>query len=510
MVRIFVPKAIGRLIRKPKLMLPPMLALHTVISKSGNGVYASSDRLFKGAVFGRDSLVVADDLMTLRPQLTRRILLTMARLQGLKHHSENEEEPGKIVHEYRTRVVDGRRLKGVPLEIFDNLSKRWGGTSDSLIYYGSVDSTPQFIRTLNDYCDFYGQRILWRKIVRHDGSKATMLDAMIEALAWLERKLEDSRSGLLEYHAHNREGIENQAWKDSKEFYVHEDGRFVNHARPVGSIEVQGIAYDALMAARDYLPQRAGELKTKAHKLRDRTIELLWQPDKEYFALGTDFDDKGKLRIIKTTTANPASLLNSRFFEELEQSEKETYVSGIVRNIMGTEFLTDAGVRSRGLSEANLIPFWDYHGSYVSWPKETWDVAKGLRRQSFPALSKQLENRLLNVIKKSRGYPEFLYVDPRGRVLGSSSAAHRHTHTLRVKSRNVPESIQAWTVSAIVAILADRRPGFRLRRRKQQEWQTELEKEVLAHIPKVSHLKTAITLNARYPDYPYELTKEHF
>jgi glycogen debranching enzyme len=370
MVRIFVPKAIGRLIRKPKLMLPPMLALHTVISKSGNGVYASSDRLFKGAVFGRDSLVVADDLMTLRPQLTRRILLTMARLQGLKHHSENEEEPGKIVHEYRTRVVDGRRLKGVPLEIFDNLSKRWGGTSDSLIYYGSVDN--------------------------------------------------------------------------------------------------------------------------------------------EDFALGTDFDEKGKLRIIKTTTANPASLLNSRFFEELEQSEKETYVSGIVRNIMGTEFLTDAGVRSRGLSEANLIPFWDYHGSYVSWPKETWDVAKGLRRQSFPALSKQLENRLLNVIKKSRGYPEFLYVDPRGRVLGSSSAAHRHTHTLRVKSRNVPESIQAWTVSAIVAILADRRPGFRLRRRKQQEWQTELEKEVLAHIPKVSHLKTAITLNARYPDYPYELTKEHF
>lgn len=510
MVRFFVPKAVGRLIRKPKLMLPPMLALRSVTSKSGNGVYASSDRLFKGAVFGRDSLVVAEDLMTLRPQLVKRILITMARLQGLKHHATNEEEPGKIVHEYRTKTVDGRKLSGVPLEIFENLSKRWGGTEQSLVYYGSVDSTPQFIRTLCEYCDFYGQRILWQNVKRLDGSTVTMLDAMVDALAWLDRKLETSHSGMIEYHAHNREGIENQAWKDSKEFYVHENGRFVNHSKPVASIEVQGLAYDALIAARDYLPQRANELKTKAHKLRDRTFEVLWQSDKEYFALGTDFDDHNKLRVIRTTTANPAALLNSHLFDELPQSQKELYISGIVRNIMGTEFLTDAGIRSRGLSEANLIPFWDYHGSFVSWPKETSDIARGLRRQGFPALSKQLENRLLNVVRKSRGYPEFLYVDPRGRVLGSSSAAHRQTHTLRVRSRHVPETIQAWTVSAIVSILADRRPGFKSRKQKQQPWQAELEKEVLAHIPMVGYLKTAITLNARYPDYPYELTKEHF
>src|SRR5262249_47821662 len=157
-----------------------------------------------------------------------------------------------------------------------------------------------------------------------------------------------------------------------------------------------------------------------------------------------------------------------------------------------------------------LIPFWDYHGSYVSWPKETYDVAKGLKRQGFPGLAKQLENRLLNVIRKSHGYPEFLYVDPRGRVLGSSSSAHRHTHSLVVKSTNQPESVQAWTVSAILAIQADRRPGFRTAKQKQKPWQDELEKEVMIHIPKVSWLKTSITLNARYPDYPYELTEDHF
>ena len=474
------------------------------MSKSGKGVYASSDRLFKGAVFGRDSLVVAEDLMTLRPLLVRRILLTLASLQGLEHRSANEEEPGKIIHEYRTKVVDGKPLQGVPLQIFDDLSKRWGGSDTELIYYGSVDSTPHFIRTLCEYCGFYGPRILGRRITLQDGLTATVYDVLAGALKWLESKLSDSKSGLLEYHAHNEDGIENQVWKDSKEFYVHENGRFVNHSRPVASIEAQGLAYDALIAAAEYFPEWVEKLNSAAHRLRDRTIELTWQPQRNYFALGIDYSQEGELRVIKTTTANPASLLNSGFFDRLPKEKKREYISSIVRNIMGTEFLTDAGVRSRALSEANLIPFWDYHGSFVSWPKETFDIAKGLRLQGFPRLAYQLENRLLNVVRKSRGYPEFLYVDPRGRVLGSSSNAHRHTHSLMIRSTNVPESIQAWTVSAVVAILANRRPGIRIGKYKQKAWQEELEKEVLTHIPRVSSLKFK-ALNARYPEYPYEL-----
>lgn len=491
-------------------MMPPALALRSVTSKTGLGVYASSDTLFRGAVFGRDSLVVAEDLMTLRPLLVKRIILALARLQGLDHHTANEEEPGKIIHEYRTRTVDNKPLTGKPLEIFENLSHRWGGDTQSLIYYGSVDSTPHFIRALGEYCDFYSPRFLLSKVVRRDGAEATLLDVMVEALDWLEDKINNSKGGLLEYHAHNYQSIKNQVWKDSNEFYVHENGRFVNHARPVASIEVQGLAYDALMTAAEYLPQRAEQLQRTAYALRDRTIELLWQADKSYFALGYDFAQNGRRRVITTTTANPASLLNSALFDKIPALERKKYISGIVRNIMGTDFLTDAGIRSRALSEANLIPFWDYHGSYVSWPKETFDIVKGLRRQRFPELAKQLENRLLNVVRKSLGYPEFLYVDPRGRVLGSSSRAHRHTHTLQVRSTNIPESIQAWTVSAIYAITADRRPGLRIGKAKQMPWQAELEKEVLTHIPKVSRFKTSYSLNARYPDYPYELKEEHF
>src|SRR5476651_1146319 len=93
-----LPLTIG----KPKIRLTPSQALYSVTSKTGLGVYASSDRLFRGAVFGRDSLEVAEDLMYIKPRLVEKIILTMASLQGEDNNEANEEEPGKIIHEYRT------------------------------------------------------------------------------------------------------------------------------------------------------------------------------------------------------------------------------------------------------------------------------------------------------------------------------------------------------------------------------------------------------------------------
>ena len=76
-------KILQPLFKTPSLLrATPNQALKTVTSKSGLGVYASSDNLFKGAVFGRDSLEVAEDLIAIRPKLVESILLTLAALQG--------------------------------------------------------------------------------------------------------------------------------------------------------------------------------------------------------------------------------------------------------------------------------------------------------------------------------------------------------------------------------------------------------------------------------------------
>lgn len=484
-------------------------AFRTVTSRSGKGVYASSDTLFKGAVFGRDSLEVAEDIMVARPRLVRNIIMTLASMQGVVSNDVNEEEPGKIIHEYRTLLVDGKPLEDVSRFIFDQLTDKWGREGDALTYYGSIDATPHFVRVLGQYVARHGRSILKERVLHRDGIHVSVLASLTSAVDWITQKLDESSTGLLEYHRRNPHGIENQVWKDSREFYVHENGELANYHQPIASIEVQALVYDALWLAANLLPEQAKQLRSKAQYVRDRTIELLWQPHRHYFALGTDHDEQGVMRIIQTTTANPASLLDSGFFDGLEDEVKQPYISGIVRNIMGTDFLTDAGIRSRALKEAHLISFWDYHGSFTSWPKETYDVAKGLSRQGFPQLGRELENRLLNVIKKSHGYPEFVYVDARGRVLAGSPSAHSHGHLMLVDSTNRPENIQAWTLSAAMAILLARSSIKRRVQSKQQAWQYNLEHEVLAHIPHVKRLRWSRELSARYPDYQYQLVTDN-
>jgi glycogen debranching enzyme len=493
------------LMKSPTKWTSPNLALRTVTSKSGLGVYASSDRLFRGAVFGRDSLEVAEDIMNIRPRLVERIILTLASLQGETENHTNEEEPGKIVHEYRTPIVDGKPLNPVSQEIFDRLSARWGGNSQELAYYGSVDATPHYVRTLARYIEDYGLDILNRQVRLRSGNEISVLDSLENAVDWLTNHLQSSKSGLVEYLRKNPHGIENQVWKDSVEFYVHENGELANHSQPISSIEVQALAYDALNLGSAILPSRANEWRKTANKLRQRTIDLLWDDERQYFSLGTDFDENSKLRIIKTKSANAAALLDSTFFNDMFDDKKIQHVSSIVRNIMGDDFLTDAGTRSRALSESQLINFWDYHGSYVSWPKETYDVAKGLRWQGFQKLAAELENRVVNVVKAMRAYPEFVYIDGRGRVLGMPQTSHGHGEIMFVESTNHPERIQAWTVSAVLAITSKNRRFKKLRHIKQLGWQEHLEKELLTSIPHMPILKSVKELTARYPAYPYKL-----
>lgn len=487
----------------------PAVALRSVTSKTGKGVYASSDTLFRGAVFGRDSIEVAEDLIRLRPRLVRNIIFTLASLQGEIHNDLNEEEPGKIVHEYRTAVVDGKPIDGITKHIFEELAKRWGGSEDNLTYYGSVDATPHFIRLVDRYCRLHGDKILRQKVRLRSGHVLTLKIVTENATAWLLEKLKQSQSGLLEYQRRNPHSIENQVWKDSKEFYVHENGVLANHLGPIASIEVQGLAYDALQGAATLFPNHAETYMEVAQKLRDRTLELLWNKNRQYFYLGVDFAEDGNMRILRTMTANPAALLDTSFFKDLPEEEQRRYVTAIVRTIMGRDFLTDAGVRSRALREAYLIDYWDYHGSFVSWPKETYDIAKGLRRHGFPKLARELENRIVNVVRRSRAYLEFVYVDEWGRVLASSPSASEHGEIIMVDSTNKPEAVQAWTVSAVMAIMAYKIAG-RMKQVmpvRQEPWQKELEQIVMRYIPATPLYLDQRTLKARYPSYPYRLVK---
>ncbi len=88
--------------------------LRRLRSPDCHGVYASAGELYADAVFGRDSIEAAEDLLHLRPDIAREVILTLAHLQRTADVSpgpnSSEEERGRIHHEHRQLTLDGRRI----------------------------------------------------------------------------------------------------------------------------------------------------------------------------------------------------------------------------------------------------------------------------------------------------------------------------------------------------------------------------------------------------------------
>ena len=61
---------------------------------------AGADSLFH-CLFGRDSIRMAMDLLDDFPAVARSTLVELARLQGVEINPRSDEEPGRILHEFR-------------------------------------------------------------------------------------------------------------------------------------------------------------------------------------------------------------------------------------------------------------------------------------------------------------------------------------------------------------------------------------------------------------------------
>ncbi len=430
-----------------------------LVSADQLGIYASMGPNFTYAVFGRDSIEAAEDVLGTHQHLARNVILTMARLQGTKTDTISEEEPGRIHHEYRSTVINGQHIPENSISVMRELQKWWGGDgTDTLLYYGSFDATPLYIRFVGKYIKEYGNAILEETISNKDGQELTVLESVQRATDWLVSKLEASEWGMLEFKRINPNGIPTQAWKDSPTSYLHTDGSTANTDDGLASIELQGYAYDALLAAAELAPERQSDYKSLAAMLQKSTIDHLWMPEVQFFAQGLDRDEFGNRRQIRTLTSNAGLLLESRLLQGMPASETAHYVEAVARKLCGPEFLTDAGIRSRSIDHKDLLPFVDYHGSYTVWPKETYDIAKGLRNFGYHHLADQLENRIIRSVEASGDFYEFFYVEENGEVYYDQEAAIKH-FSEKSPGMNIPipEPGQAWTISAMIAALHHRK-----------------------------------------------------
>ena len=396
--------------------------------------------------FGRDSLRVAIDLISSYPELARATTLRLAALQGLEDNTEREEEPGRIVHEARDKDDP------IAQELTEQLGWGWP-------YYGSVDATPEFIRTLTAYCQKTEENraFLSEEFIDRAGNTRTMTHALEMALSWIHRRLSSYYEGLLEYKSVLPKGIENQVWKDSWDAYHHADGTLANHTKGIASIEVQVTTYDALLDAaalfEDALdqPQRADELRIQAARLKETIISLFWTDDKGgYFALGTDRDDHGNLRQMKIRTSNMGHVLNSRLLQS-GNSEDIRMRDAVVKHIMSPQLLNISGIRTLASDEVRFRAGSYHNGSVWLW--DTHHIAKGLRRHGYTEEADDIDRRLLNIVNVTRMFPEYVRGDDSNMpsVNQQTIIVWDEINQRENKVEQPPQEVQAWTVAAILA-----------------------------------------------------------
>ncbi len=414
-----------------------------------------------GGIFGRDSLRVGLDLVPWFPHLIEEILISLAWLQGDCTDDRSEEEPGKIPHEYRPSRIGRRALSREQIRSLEKLRQLWKNEKN-IVYYGSVDATPQFLRLVSEAVQFHGPGLLNVSFVHKSGDIRTLRDSALHAANWIEGAIRRSDLTLLEFQRRNPNGHRYQVLRDGVTSYIHaESGDLANPDQPIASLEVQALAVDALRTAAVLLggdhPRLADQWRQLATAVSVQTFKWFWLPDDEFFAMAIDRNSAGKARRVRTRSSLSAEMLETSIFDELPGPERTEYVRAIINEMLGPEFLTQAGIRCLARSYQNLLPYWDFQGALSTWTTITDSFARGLRRQGFLRAAIDQENRFLNALNMTGNFVEFSYVDAEGHI-DYDPYQRRATRmdTRVIPSKDVPNPNQAWTISAALRAVLSR------------------------------------------------------
>ncbi len=399
-------------------------------------------------VFGRDSLRVAFDLIEHYPRLALTTVKKLAETQGTGFNAAREEEFGRIAHEIRD--------KSDPIAQRITAEDGWDWP-----YYGTVDATPEFIRTMAAYSTYHDPQghFLALEYTDRNHETQTLGIALTRAVEWLKARINDSALGLLEFQSMIPRGLDNQSWKDSWDSYHHADGELANHSQGIASIEVQATAHDALLDAADLYERlldkvdEAQDMRSMAENIKRVVKERFWTNDKGgFFVLGLDKDDDNNYRQLRIRTSNMGHLLMSRI---LDGTDEETVHmrSALLRQLRSPEMLNVSGIRTLASDEVRFREGAYHNGSVWIW--DTHYIAKGARRHAedpaFVEFADHLDAKILTAVDALGSFPEYV----RG---GNSFAINSYiidvldTKTNRTnRVEQPPQEIQAWTVAAILA-----------------------------------------------------------
>ncbi|HEY6250197.1 MAG TPA: amylo-alpha-1,6-glucosidase, partial [Candidatus Angelobacter sp.] len=296
-------------------------------------------------MFGRDSIIAAYQALLLNPKLAAETLRVLARYQGREKDDWRDEEPGKILHEYREGEMT--RAKEMPFGP----------------YYGSVDATPLWLILLSETFNWTADEQLVRDMLPHAH----------RALDWIDNYGDLDGDGFVEFLRRSPRGLTNQGWKDSWDANLHRDGKVAEP--PIALCEVQGYVYEAKyrMASlmRSFGETRcADKLKKDAAELARRFDHAFWMPQRGFYAMALDREKK-QLQVI---SSNPGHLLFTRMLSQ-ERAR------AITQQFMQPDMFTGWGCRTMSRDERVFNPL-SYHRGSV-WPHDNSIAAHGMSLYEF-------------------------------------------------------------------------------------------------------------------------------
>ena len=352
------------------------------------------------ALFGRDSLIVALQVLPSRPEVARATLRAHAGLLGARTDPATLEEPGKVIHEWRERAPAALVERG------------WPDTDEEFRYYATADATSWLLVVLTALGDA--------------GLARELEPAWRAAGGWLAGAL-DVGGGLVRYAPGTQPGgLAQQGWRDAVHpedprdgggGIVHPDGR--RPAAPLADADVQAVAHAALLS----LARLSGDTAwaARAGALRERIAEAF---------------DPGTMAVEPDGTRVPGAGSQLGWLLWAQALPAGPAREAAADRLCEPDVLTPHGLRTLASSEPHFDPDAYHRGSV--WPFDSWLGWGGLRAAGRAEAAERVRTGVLGALEQLGDAPELYAVGADGRPRRIAMSTY----------------VQAWTIGARDALRA--------------------------------------------------------
>ena len=359
--------------------------------------YASTPPVEEGdpgrfhALFGRDSLITALQVLPARPEVARATLRALAARQGRREHPGTLEALGKIGHEFRPAAPESFLAAGWP-------------DRGEFRYYGTADATSWFLVLL---------------AATRDADLAAELEPAWRAAAgWLAGAL-DAGGGLVRHAPGTWDALVQQGWRDTLD-PVAPEGHGGGILRPDGTMpeppladaDSQAAAHAALRALERLDP--GGDWGSRAEALRAR-LSRDFGPD----VIAVEAGD----RPVRGAGSQLGWLL---WADALEPDARDAAAARLV----APDILTAHGLRTLSSASPLFAPDAYHRGSV--WPFDSWLGWGGLRAAGRIEEAECVRTGVLSALEHLGRAPELYAVSPDGEV----------------RAVPIANRVQAWSVGA--------------------------------------------------------------